>query len=95
MKSQHQWSKADNLLVLTDFFKSCSNTDYDLLISRIADKIGTSAASVKMKISNMIYILSNGKYGHSNYSEDSKTAVFTFLENNPNLSIRRLIMILK
>lgn len=95
MKAKHKWSYADNLLVLKDFFKSFRNTDYDLLISRISDKIGTSPASVKMKISNMIYILSNGKHGHSNYSEDSRIAVFKFLENNPDIEINRLIMILK
>ncbi len=95
MKSQHKWSYADNLLVLKDFFKSFKNTDYDLLILRISNKIGTSPTSVKMKISNMIYILSNGKHGHSNYSEDSRIAVFKFLKNNPDVEIRRLIMILK
>ena len=95
MKPQHEWSYLDNLLVITDFFRSYKTTDYEVLISRIASKIGTSSASVKMKLSNIIYILSNGTYGHSNYSEDSRMAVFTFLKNNPDLSINRLIMILK
>ena len=95
MKLHHNWTYSDNLLVINFFYRHYKYEDYELLIKKIACEIGTTVASVKLKISNMIYILSNGEYGHSNYSEDSRIAVFKFLENNPDVEINRLIMILK
>ena len=64
-------------------------------LKNIANSIGTTTDSVFMKISNMIYILSNGSYGHSNYSEDSRLALFEFLDKNRNVSLNRLLTILK
>lgn len=93
--NHHQWSAQDNLLVLTEFFRRYQYTEYDVLISSIAKQIGTSASSVKLKISNMIYILSNGEDGFSNYSEDSRQAVFKYLEEHPELSRHRMLLILK
>jgi hypothetical protein len=95
MHTNHNWSYFDNLLVITEVYKNYRHKDYDLIIKNIANSIGTTTYSVFMKISNMIYILSNGSYGHSNYSEDSRLALFEFLDKNRNVSLNRLLTILK
>ena len=95
MKLHHNWTYSDNLLVINFFYRHYKYEDYEPLIKKIACEIGTTVASVKLKISNMIYILSNGSYGHSNYSEDSRLAVFEFLDQNRNVSLNCLVMILK
>lgn len=95
MKLHHNWNYSDNLLVINFFYRHYKSVDYELLIKKIACEIGTTVSSVKLKISNMIYILSNGNYGHSNYSEDSRLALFEFLDKNRNVSLSHLLMILK
>ena len=95
MHTNHNWSYFDNLFVITEVYKNFQHKDYDLIIKNIADSIGTTTDSVKFKISNMIYILSNGICGHSNYSEDSRLALFEFLDQNRIVSLNRLVMILK
>ena len=95
MHTNHNWSYFDNLFVITEVYKNYRHKDYDLIIQNIDNSIGTTTDSVFMKISNMIYILSNGSYGHSNYSEDSRLALFEFLDKNRNVSLNRLLTILK
>ena len=85
MKLQHNWNYFGNLLVINFFYRHYKFLDYELLIKKTACEIGTTVSSVKLKISNMIYILSNGNYGLSNYSKDSRWALFEFLDKNRNV----------
>ena len=90
----HRWSLQDNEFVINHFIRHCKTTDCELLISRIATHIGTTKSSIKQKLLNMLFIVSNGQKGLSNYSEDSKIAVFNFLNHNRHISIEQLQFLL-
>ena len=94
IKRTDKWSLKDNLFILEYFFRHYKSMSYEAITSNITTEIGTSRASIVMKINNMIYILSNGNRGCSNYSEDSRNAVFLYLKNHPALTVKKMLTIL-
>tara|TARA_X000000368_G_C22839250_1_gene626878 strand:- start:118 stop:399 length:282 start_codon:yes stop_codon:yes gene_type:complete len=72
-KKKHIWSVEDDIFLIDKIMSSYKVMEWNELIKVVANEIGTTQSSVKMRISNFLYIL--GEKGLENYADISKIAI--------------------
>lgn len=82
-RKPHSWSLDDNRAVRDEFIKAGCRVlqQNDPIVKGLSRRIGTTAGSISLKMSNFKYLETNGKEGKSQYSNDAKTAWDEYLCN--------------
>ena len=95
MKTSHNWTMEENLLVITEFVKRYKYQDQKTIEQNLAEKIGTTAYSVRLTRKNLYYYAINKREGFgSSHSSNQVKALLYYLENLHDGDDKKLLRIL-
>lgn len=79
---KHTWTLLETTTVLDKLVSRYKTEDFNTLIKDIANELNVKVSSIKLGISNMIYILSDGQQGLRNYNSNQVIAIDTVISKH-------------